>query len=166
MSTPSVISVLLREEFVVPLPTRSNLNLNRIQTPKKKVCIQHIFCPSISIVVPSKFATHHLPLPHLAVATPLRRLPSSFSIQQSMSLIKGNPKATSLKTVSLLLPELCAELFDGNSAYGNLSYATSQIPSGDGSSSFHVAPLNLMDAPSINIDVDDYFSNHTGEHFT
>ncbi|CAI9298148.1 unnamed protein product [Lactuca saligna] len=79
---------------------------------------------------------------------------------------KGHPKAASLKTVPLLFPELCAELFDGNSASGNLSYATSQTPSGHGSSSFHVAPLHLMDAPSINIDEDDFFSNHTSEHFT
>ncbi|KAL7590160.1 hypothetical protein Lser_V15G38335 [Lactuca serriola] len=48
----------------------------------------------------------------------------------------------------------------------NISYATSQTPSGHGSSSFHVAPLHLMDAPSINIDEDDFFSNHTSEHFT
>ena len=60
--------------------------------------------------------------------------------------------------------ELCAELFDGSSASGNLSYATSQTPSG--SSSFHGAPLQLLDAPSINIDEDDFFSNHTSEHFT
>ncbi|CAI9293373.1 unnamed protein product [Lactuca saligna] len=79
---------------------------------------------------------------------------------------KGHPKAASLKTVPLLFPELCAEIFDGNSASGNLSYDTSQTPSGHGSSSFHVAPLKLMDAPSINIDEDDYFSNHTSEHFT
>ncbi|CAI9262543.1 unnamed protein product [Lactuca saligna] len=79
---------------------------------------------------------------------------------------KGHPKAASLKTVPLLFPELCAELFDGNSASGNLSYATSQTPSGHGSSSFHVAPLHLMDAPSINIDEDDFFSNHTSEQFT
>ncbi|CAI9261977.1 unnamed protein product [Lactuca saligna] len=42
---------------------------------------------------------------------------------------KGHPKATSLKNVPLLFPELCAELFDGSSAFGNLSYATSQTPS-------------------------------------
>ncbi|XP_023732554.1 uncharacterized protein LOC111880365 [Lactuca sativa] len=48
----------------------------------------------------------------------------------------------------------------------NISYATSQTPSGHGSSSFHVAPLHLMDAPSINIDEDDFFSHHTSEHFT
>ncbi|CAI9275199.1 unnamed protein product [Lactuca saligna] len=76
----------------------------------------------------------------------------------------GHPKAASLKTVPLLFPELCAELFDGSSASGNLSYATSQTPSG--SSSFHGAPLQLLDAPSINIDEDDFFSNHTSEHFT
>ncbi|XP_052627072.1 uncharacterized protein LOC128133608 [Lactuca sativa] len=74
---------------------------------------------------------------------------------------KGHPKAASLKTVPLLFPELCAELFDGNSASGNLSYTTSQTPSGHGSSSFHVTPLQLMDTPSVNIDEDDFFSNHT-----
>ncbi|CAI9303805.1 unnamed protein product [Lactuca saligna] len=73
----------------------------------------------------------------------------------------GHPKAASLKTVPLVFPELCAELFDGNSASGNRSYATSQTPSGHGLSSFHVAPLQLMDAPSINIDEDDFFSSHT-----
>ncbi|CAI9293816.1 unnamed protein product [Lactuca saligna] len=78
----------------------------------------------------------------------------------------GHPKAASLKTVPLLFPQLCAELFDGNSASGNLSYATSQTPSGHGSSSFHVAPLHLMDSPSINIDEDGFFFNHTSEHFT
>ncbi|CAI9280144.1 unnamed protein product [Lactuca saligna] len=31
---------------------------------------------------------------------------------------------------------------------------------------FHVAPLKLTDAPSINIDDYDYSSNHTSEHFT
>ncbi|CAI9292254.1 unnamed protein product [Lactuca saligna] len=79
---------------------------------------------------------------------------------------QGHPKAASLKTVLLLFPELCAELFDGNSASGNLNYATSQTSSGHGPSSFHVAPLHLMDAPSINIDEDDFFSKHTSEHFT
>ncbi|XP_023762161.1 L10-interacting MYB domain-containing protein-like [Lactuca sativa] len=38
---------------------------------------------------------------------------------------KGHLKAASLKTVSLLFLELCEELFDGNSASSNLSYATS-----------------------------------------
>ncbi|CAI9304280.1 unnamed protein product [Lactuca saligna] len=79
---------------------------------------------------------------------------------------KGHQKAASLKTVSLLFPELCAELFDGNSASGNLSYATSQTPPGQGSSSFHVTSLKLMDAISVNIYEDDYFSNHINEHFT
>ncbi|CAI9277247.1 unnamed protein product [Lactuca saligna] len=79
---------------------------------------------------------------------------------------KGHPKVASLKTVPLLFPELCAELFDGNNVSGNLSYATSQTPSGQGSSYFHVILLKLMDAPSINIDEDDYFCNHTTEHFT
>ncbi|CAI9275965.1 unnamed protein product [Lactuca saligna] len=79
---------------------------------------------------------------------------------------QGHPKAASLKTVPLLFPELCAKFFDGNSASVNLIYATSKTPSGQGSSSFHVAPLKLMDAPSINIDEDNYFSNHTSEHFT
>ncbi|CAI9287884.1 unnamed protein product [Lactuca saligna] len=53
-----------------------------------------------------------------------------------------------------------------NSVSGNLNYATSQTPSGHGSYSFHVAPLKLIDALSINIDEDDYLSNHTSEHFT
>ncbi|CAI9267296.1 unnamed protein product [Lactuca saligna] len=74
---------------------------------------------------------------------------------------RGHPKATSLKIFSLLFRELCAKLFDGNSASDNLSYATSQTPSRHGSSSFHVAPLQLMDTPSVNIDEDDFFSNHT-----
>ncbi|CAI9302544.1 unnamed protein product [Lactuca saligna] len=74
---------------------------------------------------------------------------------------KGHPKAASLKTVPLLFLELSAELFDGNSTSGNLSYATSQTPSGHGSSSFHATPLQLMDTPSVNIDEDDIFSNHT-----
>ncbi|CAI9293491.1 unnamed protein product [Lactuca saligna] len=80
--------------------------------------------------------------------------------------MNGHPKAASLKTVRLLFLELCAELFDGNIASGNLSYATSQTPSGQGSSCFHVSHVKLIDAPSINIDEDDYFSNHTNEHFT
>ncbi|CAI9289695.1 unnamed protein product [Lactuca saligna] len=78
----------------------------------------------------------------------------------------GHSKVASLKTVPLVFPELCAELFDGNSAFGNLKYATSQTPSGHGSFSCHVAPLQLMDTPSININEDDYFSNHTSEPFT
>ncbi|CAI9285600.1 unnamed protein product [Lactuca saligna] len=93
-----------------------------------------------------------------------------FSYNTFVTLIgfRDIQKATSLKTVALLFPELCAELFDGSSSSGNLNYATSHTPSGHGSSSFHIKPLQLMDTPSINIDDDDddYFSNHASEPFT
>ncbi|XP_022007256.1 L10-interacting MYB domain-containing protein isoform X1 [Helianthus annuus] len=51
---------------------------------------------------------------------------------------KGHPKAASLKTVPLPFPELCAELFDGNTATGNCKWTSTQTTSGVGSSCHHV----------------------------
>ncbi|KAD5508769.1 hypothetical protein E3N88_16472 [Mikania micrantha] len=48
---------------------------------------------------------------------------------------KGHPKAGALKTVPLPFPDLCAALFDGNTATGNCKWTSTQTTSMVGSSS-------------------------------
>ncbi|KAE8655405.1 Detected protein of unknown function [Hibiscus syriacus] len=71
----------------------------------------------------------------------------------------GHPKAASLKIVPLPFPELCAALFDGNSATGNYKWTSTQITSGVGSSScHHVQPLLLTNSYFIDSEDDDGIS--------
>ncbi|KAK1421417.1 hypothetical protein QVD17_23733 [Tagetes erecta] len=58
---------------------------------------------------------------------------------------KGHPKAGSLKLAPLPFPELCAELFDGNTATGNCKWTPTQTTSGVGSSCQRVKSLMIMD---------------------
>ncbi|KAL4587942.1 hypothetical protein LXL04_000819 [Taraxacum kok-saghyz] len=75
---------------------------------------------------------------------------------------KGHPKAAVLKTHPLPHPELCAALFDGNSATGNLKWTSTQstqptqpVQTISGSSSCPVQPLELMSTPFVAMDDDD-----------
>ncbi|KAE8687129.1 hypothetical protein F3Y22_tig00111022pilonHSYRG00082 [Hibiscus syriacus] len=69
---------------------------------------------------------------------------------------KGHPKAALLKTAHLPFPELCAVLFDGNSATGNYKWTSTQTTSRVGSSScHHVQPLLLTNSSFIDSDDDD-----------
>ncbi|KAL8240341.1 hypothetical protein R6Q59_013696 [Mikania micrantha] len=49
--------------------------------------------------------------------------------------VKGHPKARALKTVPLPFSDLCAALFDGNTATGNCKWTSTQTTSMVGSSS-------------------------------
>ncbi|KAE8692659.1 hypothetical protein F3Y22_tig00110831pilonHSYRG00371 [Hibiscus syriacus] len=69
---------------------------------------------------------------------------------------KGHPKVVSLKTTPLPFLELCATLFDGNSATGNCKWTSTQTTSGVGSSScHHVQPLLLTNSSFIDSKDDD-----------
>ncbi|XP_021999537.1 uncharacterized protein LOC110896601 [Helianthus annuus] len=59
---------------------------------------------------------------------------------------KGHPKAGGLKTGPLPFPELCAQLFDGNTATGNSRWTPTQVTSGVGSNSNRGQSLMLMDS--------------------
>ncbi|CAI9292768.1 unnamed protein product [Lactuca saligna] len=77
-----------------------------------------------------------------------------------------HPKATSLRTVSLSFPNLCARLFDGNNATGNFRSYSTQSSSVVGASSCRVPPLQIMSTPFLAIDDDgDDTSHHASEHF-
>ncbi|KAL7596529.1 hypothetical protein Lser_V15G30177 [Lactuca serriola] len=54
---------------------------------------------------------------------------------------KGHPKAASLRTIPLPFPDLCARLFDGNSATGNFRSYSTQSSSVAGASSYCVPSL-------------------------
>ena len=67
-----------------------------------------------------------------------------------------------MKTHPLPHPELCATLFDGNSATGNLKWTSTQstqptqpVQTISGSSSSPVQPLELMSTPFVAMDDDD-----------
>ncbi|KAL4590011.1 hypothetical protein LXL04_002929 [Taraxacum kok-saghyz] len=75
---------------------------------------------------------------------------------------KGHPKAAVLKTHPLPHPELCAALFDGSSATGNLKWTSTQstqptqpVQTISGSSSCRVQPLELMSTPFVAMYDDD-----------
>ncbi|KAL4587613.1 hypothetical protein LXL04_000485 [Taraxacum kok-saghyz] len=68
---------------------------------------------------------------------------------------QGHPKAATLKTTPLVFPELCATLFDGNSATGNMRWTSSQTTSAAGSSSCPVVPLQLTGTSFHALDDDD-----------
>ncbi|KAL4587273.1 hypothetical protein LXL04_000141 [Taraxacum kok-saghyz] len=78
---------------------------------------------------------------------------------------KGHPKAASLKTTPLLFPELCATLFDGNSATGNMRWTSSQTTSLAGSSYCPVPPLQLTSTSFHALDDDDDISHHSSGPF-
>ncbi|KAL4569336.1 hypothetical protein LXL04_024972 [Taraxacum kok-saghyz] len=78
---------------------------------------------------------------------------------------KGHPKAASLKTTPLLFPELCATLFDGNSATGNMRWISSETTSLAGSSSCPVPPLQLTGTSFHALDDDDDISHHSSGPF-
>ncbi|KAL8254514.1 hypothetical protein R6Q59_032735 [Mikania micrantha] len=70
----------------------------------------------------------------------------------------GHPKAGSLKTVPLPFPDLCAALFDGNSATGSMKWTSSQTTSVVGSFSCQrVQQLLITD--SIFHDIEDDADN-------
>ncbi|KAI3499844.1 hypothetical protein L1887_35658 [Cichorium endivia] len=63
---------------------------------------------------------------------------------------KGHPKDASLKTVLLPFPQLCATLFDGNSATGNFKWTSTQASSSSGvgsSSCRRPQPLQITNIP-------------------
>ncbi|XP_023758014.1 uncharacterized protein LOC111906492 [Lactuca sativa] len=72
---------------------------------------------------------------------------------------KGHPKAASLRTIPLPFPDLCAHLFDGNSATGNFRSYSTQSSSVAGASSCHLPPLQITATPfhAIDDDGDDTF---------
>ncbi|KAD3066764.1 hypothetical protein E3N88_34644 [Mikania micrantha] len=77
---------------------------------------------------------------------------------------KGHPKAGSLKTVPLPFPELCAALFDGNSATGSMKWTSSQTTSVVGSSSCQrVQQLLITDSIFHDTEDDADTSHHTSE---
>ncbi|CAI9284837.1 unnamed protein product [Lactuca saligna] len=59
----------------------------------------------------------------------------------------GHPKAATLRTIPLPFPDLCARLFDGNSATGNFRSYSTQSSSVAGSSSCRVPPLQITATP-------------------
>ncbi|KAL8235936.1 hypothetical protein R6Q59_017018 [Mikania micrantha] len=76
----------------------------------------------------------------------------------------GHPKAGSLKTVPLPFPELCAALFDGNSATGSMKWTSSQTTSVVGSSSCQrVQQLLITDSIFHDTEDDADTSHHTSE---
>ncbi|KAL4585804.1 hypothetical protein LXL04_010430 [Taraxacum kok-saghyz] len=96
--------------------------------------------------------------PSTDAASFLRR--SFFSPTQLLS--QGHPKVAVLKTHPLPHPELCATLFHGNSATGNLKWTSTQstqptqpVQTISGSSSCRVQPLELMSIPFVAMDDDD-----------
>ncbi|CAI9285691.1 unnamed protein product [Lactuca saligna] len=73
----------------------------------------------------------------------------------------GHPKAASLRTIPLSFPDLCARIFDGNSATGNFRSYSTQSSSVAGASSYRLPPLQITATPFHAIDDD---GEHTSHH--
>ncbi|CAI9267668.1 unnamed protein product [Lactuca saligna] len=73
---------------------------------------------------------------------------------------KGHPKAASLRTIPLPFPDLCARLFDGNSATGNFRSYSTQSSSVAGASSCRVPPLQITATPFDAMDDDGVDTSH------
>ncbi|CAI9290056.1 unnamed protein product [Lactuca saligna] len=79
-------------------------------------------------------------------------------------LKKGHPKAASLRTITLNFPNLCARLFDGNSATSNFRSYSTQSSSVAGASSCRVPPLQITATHFLAINDDgDGISHHASE---
>ncbi|KAL8223927.1 hypothetical protein R6Q57_019402 [Mikania cordata] len=77
---------------------------------------------------------------------------------------KGHPKTGSLKMVPLPFPDLCAALFDGNSATGSMKWTSSQTTSVVGSSSCQrVQQLLITDSIFHDTEDDADTSHQTSE---
>ncbi|CAI9277942.1 unnamed protein product [Lactuca saligna] len=74
---------------------------------------------------------------------------------------KGHPKAASLRTIPLPFLDLCARLFDGNSATDNFRSYSTQSSSVAVASSCRVPPLQITATPFNAIDDD---GDHTSHH--
>ncbi|CAI9301733.1 unnamed protein product [Lactuca saligna] len=72
----------------------------------------------------------------------------------------GHPKAASLRTIPLPFPDLCARLFDGNSATGNFRSYSTQSSSVAGASSCRVPPLQITATPFDAMDDDGVDTSH------
>ncbi|CAI9278819.1 unnamed protein product [Lactuca saligna] len=72
----------------------------------------------------------------------------------------GHPKAASLRTIPLPFPDLCAHLFDGNSATGNFRSYSTQSSSVAGASSCRVPPLQITATPFDAMDDDGVDTSH------
>ncbi|CAI9285853.1 unnamed protein product [Lactuca saligna] len=78
----------------------------------------------------------------------------------------GHPKAASLKTMPLPFPDICARLFDGNSATGNFRSYSTQSSSVAGASSCRLPPLQITATPFLALDDNgDDTSHHASETF-
>ncbi|CAI9263631.1 unnamed protein product [Lactuca saligna] len=73
---------------------------------------------------------------------------------------QGHPKAASLRTILLPFPDLCARLFDGNSATGNFRSYSTQSSSVAGASSYRVPPLQITATPFDAMDDDGVDTSH------
>ncbi|CAI9268618.1 unnamed protein product [Lactuca saligna] len=76
------------------------------------------------------------------------------------STSQGHPKAASLRTIPLPFPDLCARLFDGNSATGNFRSYSTQSSSVAGASSCRVPPLQITATPFDAMDDDGVDTSH------
>ncbi|CAI9280093.1 unnamed protein product [Lactuca saligna] len=74
--------------------------------------------------------------------------------------VRGHLKADSLRTIRLLFIDLCARLFDGNSAIGNFRSYSTQSSSVAGASSYRVPPLQITATPFHAIDSDGVDISH------
>ncbi|KAD7477797.1 hypothetical protein E3N88_00933 [Mikania micrantha] len=85
-------------------------------------------------------------------------------VEITCSAFQGHPKAGSLKTVPLPFPDLCAALFDGNSATGSFKWTSTQTTSMVGSSSCHrVQQLLIADSGFLDTEDDADTSHETSE---
>ncbi|CAI9299411.1 unnamed protein product [Lactuca saligna] len=73
---------------------------------------------------------------------------------------RGHPKAASLRTIPLHFLDLCARLFDGNSATGNFRSYSTQSSSVAGASSYRVPPLQITATPFDAMDDDGVDTSH------
>ncbi|CAI9281523.1 unnamed protein product [Lactuca saligna] len=102
--------------------------------------------------ITSDLSPHHPSPPSSPVASPI-----AASEQQALLLDfneQGHLKAASLKTMPLPFPDLCARLFDGNSATGNFRSYSTQSSSVAGASSCRLPQLQITTTPFLALDDD------------
>ncbi|CAI9291458.1 unnamed protein product [Lactuca saligna] len=92
-------------------------------------------------------------------SSPIQRPPIAAASEQRR-LREGHPKAASLRAIPLPFPDLCARLFDGNSATGNFRSYSTQSSSVAGASSCRVPPLQITATPFDAMDDDGVDTSH------
>ncbi|CAI9276572.1 unnamed protein product [Lactuca saligna] len=140
--------------FVFSLQICGRSSVCAAQTTRRLIGLNKLRRPTVT----SDLSPHRPSPPSSPAASPV------VASKQQAPLLncseQGHPKAASLRTIPLPFPDLCARLFDGNSATGNFRSYSTQSSSVAGASSYRVPPLQITATPFDAMDDDGVHTSH------